>query len=67
MMAFWILALLCVALLAAGPWWPYSRGWGFAPIGVALAALLLWLLILWMGWVPYLQPFTPTMVRPVPP
>ncbi len=40
MIGFWLSVLFFVLLIFAGPWWPYSRGWGFAPAGALLAALL---------------------------
>jgi hypothetical protein len=57
MIGFYVLVLLLLALLLAGPWWPYSRGWGFTPAGVILAGLLLWALIAWFAFIPFAWPW----------
>jgi hypothetical protein len=35
-----VLIVFAAATLAALPWWPYSRRWGFAPTVVMGAALV---------------------------
>ncbi|HEV7263894.1 MAG TPA: DUF3309 family protein [Falsiroseomonas sp.] len=57
MIGFYVLVLLVLALLLAGPWWPYSRRWGFTPAGVILAGLLLWALIAWLAFIPFAWPW----------
>jgi hypothetical protein len=64
LIGFWVMILLFVLLLATGPWWPYSGGWGYAPAGILLVALLVWLLVAWLGWVAF---FWPWMGAPPPP
>lgn len=39
-----IVILLLVLLLGTGPWYPYSRNWGYGPSGL-LGVLLLVLII----------------------
>jgi hypothetical protein len=42
-----LLILLIIALFAAVPAWPYSRGWGYYPSGgVGLVVLILVILLL---------------------
>jgi hypothetical protein len=41
-----LLILLVLALIAAIPAWPYSRGWGFSPFSLVAAACLL-VVLLW--------------------
>ncbi len=41
---FLLLLILLVLLLAgSGPWYPYSRGWGYSPFGLVLLVLLVYL------------------------
>lgn len=56
MIGFWLLALLFLLLLASGPWWPHSRGWGYKPTVALLAVLLSWLVV-WFGWVAFAWPW----------
>jgi hypothetical protein len=69
MFGFWLLLGLFLLLLIAGPWWPYSRGWGYFPVVVVLVLLLFWLLLIWLGWVAVLFPWAPGPPPPgiVPP
>ena len=46
-----ILGLLMLALLMAGPWWPFSRAWGYWPVTGLAAALVIWLALIWLGWI----------------
>ena len=41
-----LLILLVLALIAAIPAWPYSRGWGFSPFSLVAAVCLL-VVLLW--------------------
>lgn len=63
-MAFWTLLLLFLALFAAGPWWPHSRGWGATPAAILLVVLLAWLAAIWVGGVAFEWPWTPTLTPP---
>jgi len=65
-LAFWTLMLLFLALLAAGPWWPYSRGWGMRPAAAVLGLLAVWLVVLWVGVVPFSWPWVATMRDDLP-
>lgn len=40
-----LVVLLIFILLGAGPWWGYSSGWGYGPVG-GLGGIVLLLLIL---------------------
>lgn len=45
-----LVILLVLLLLGAVPVWPYSRGWGFYPLGSLLGlVLLVWLLLYLFG------------------
>jgi hypothetical protein len=54
------LVILVVLLLAAVPAWPYSRTWGYGPTGLVALLLLVILLFLLLGWIPW--GFGPTVV-----
>lgn len=41
-----LLLVVLVVLLLTGPWYPYSRSWGYSPFGTILIVLLLLLLVL---------------------
>jgi hypothetical protein len=41
-----LLIILILLLLGALPTWPYSRGWGYAPSGLAGLLLLVLLVLL---------------------
>lgn len=69
MWGFWILVVLIVLLLASGPWYPYSRGWGYRRMALLGALLIIWLLILWSGTVLFSLPGAeppPTVTAPQP-
>lgn len=42
-----ILLILLIVLVFSGPWYPYSRSWGYGPSG-ALVFILIILLIFYM-------------------
>lgn len=42
-----LIILLVVLLVASMPVYPYSREWGYSPVGI-IAVILLILLLLWM-------------------
>jgi hypothetical protein len=39
-----IIIVILILLLATGPWYPYSRNWGYSPVGLLLLILILYLL-----------------------
>ena len=57
MLGFWILVLLFVLLILAMPWWPYSRRWNYRAAGLVVAAALVWLLLIWLGWIALAWPW----------
>ncbi|HET7034375.1 MAG TPA: DUF3309 family protein [Thermomicrobiaceae bacterium] len=42
-----LLILLIILLVGSTPVWPYSRGWGYNPVGL-LAFLAVVVIILWL-------------------
>ncbi|MEO8675462.1 MAG: DUF3309 family protein [Casimicrobiaceae bacterium] len=44
-----LLIVLVLLLIGALPSWPYSRGWGYYPSGVAGVVVLVLLILLLMG------------------
>ena len=44
-----ILLVLVILLVATGPWYPYSRGWGYAPSGLLTVVLVILLLYFLLG------------------
>jgi len=44
-----LLILLIVFALGSGPWYPYSRGWGYGPSGLIGAIILVLLIYLLLG------------------
>lgn len=61
MVGFWVLVILFFVTIAAIPTYPYSRTWGYWPGGILLAALLLWLILLYLGTVAFYWPWVPTV------
>jgi hypothetical protein len=47
------LILLIVLLLAAVPAWPYSRGWGYYPSGALGTILLILIVLMLIGYIPF--------------
>jgi hypothetical protein len=47
------LILLIVLLLAAVPAWPYSRGWGYYPSGTLGTILLILIVLMLIGYIPF--------------
>jgi hypothetical protein len=45
--------VLLILLLGAVPSWPYSRGWGYGPSGVLSLLLIVFLVLLIMGMIPW--------------
>jgi len=48
-----LLIILVLLLLGALPTWPYARGWGYGPSGVAGLLLLILVILLFMDVVPW--------------
>ena len=44
-----LLIILILALIGALPSWPYSRGWGYYPSGIAGVVVLVLIILLRMG------------------
>jgi hypothetical protein len=42
-----LIILLVIVLVAAAPVYPYSRSWGYSPVG-GIAAVLVILILLWL-------------------
>jgi uncharacterized RDD family membrane protein YckC len=47
------LILLIILLLAAVPAWPYSRGWGYYPSGALGTVLLILIVLMLIGYLPF--------------
>ena len=47
------LILLIILLLAAVPAWPYSRGWGYYPSGTLGTILLILVVLMLIGYIPF--------------
>jgi hypothetical protein len=48
-----LLIVLILVVFGSAPAWPYSRGWGYAPSGVAGLVLLIVLVLLLMNIMPW--------------
>ena len=48
-----LLIVLLVLLVGGLPTWPYSRNWGYAPSGGLGTILLILIILLMLGYVPY--------------
>ncbi|MCU1335745.1 MAG: hypothetical protein JWO19_1326 [Bryobacterales bacterium] len=46
-----LLILLVVLLLGAAPTWPYSRDWGYYPSGALGTVLVIFLVLMLLGFV----------------
>jgi Protein of unknown function (DUF3309) len=69
MVGFGLMILLSLLLVAVGPWWPFSRGWGYTPLAGLVGMLLVWMLVVWLGWVAFIWPWQglpPPAAVPVP-
>lgn len=44
-----LLIILILVLIGALPAWPYSRGWGYYPSGIAGVVVVVLLILLLMG------------------
>lgn len=57
MFGFWILVVLIVLVVASVPSYPYSREWGIGPVGILLALLIIWLVLIYAGTVAFNWPW----------
>lgn len=48
-----LLILLIILLLAAVPAWPYSRSWGYYPSGTLGTVLLIIIVLMLVGYMPF--------------
>jgi len=48
-----LLVILILLLLGAVPAWPYSRSWGYAPVGGLGTVVLILVILLLLGVIPY--------------
>jgi hypothetical protein len=48
-----LLILLIILLLAAAPAWPYSRSWGYYPSGTLGTVLLIIIVLMLIGYIPF--------------
>jgi len=39
-----LIIVILILLIAVGPWYPYSRSWGYSPLGIVLFLLVLYIL-----------------------
>ena len=46
-----VLLALILALVLSGPWFPFSRSWGYWPISAAALVLAIWIGLIWLGWI----------------
>ena len=44
-----LLVLVVILVFAAAPAWPYSRGWGYAPVGTLGGVLVVLLILVLLG------------------
>ena len=50
------LLVLLVTLFAAAPMWPHSRHWGYYPAAILSLLLLVWIGLIWFGFVAFWWP-----------
>lgn len=48
-----LLIILVLMSLGAAPAWPYSRGWGYAPSGLLSTLLVILVVLMLLGQVPF--------------
>ncbi len=48
-----LLVVLILLLLGVVPAWPHSRNWGYGPSGLLTAVVVIMLLLLFMGRLPF--------------
>lgn len=47
-----LLIILILLVVGAIPAWPYSRGWGYYPSGILGVILVIFLILILIGYVP---------------
>lgn len=57
MLGFWLLLTFLFLFLATLPAYPFSRRWGYSPSGAAVAAMLVVLLLVWLGYFTFAWPW----------
>lgn len=50
------LVLLLLTLAVMVPVWPHSREWGYVPAAIIGALLLVWICLIWFGFVAFWLP-----------
>ena len=58
-----ILIVLVLLLLGSFPTYPYSRKWGYGPSGLVSLLVVVLLILLFMGTVPWSWDAAPAVVR----
>lgn len=48
-----LLIILIILILGAAPAWPYSRAWGYYPSGTLGTILLIIVILMLLGYVPF--------------
>ena len=48
-----LLIILILLLVGALPTWPHARSWGYGPSGLLTALLVVMLVVMLMGWMPW--------------
>jgi hypothetical protein len=61
-LGFWLLLILLILLTAALPVYPYSRGWGYVPLAIISVFLVIWMILIWLGWLALVWPWAGTPV-----
>lgn len=60
MIGFWVLLLLLIALVASAPFYPHSRAWGFWPATILGILTIVWLTVIFIGFVAFALPWAAT-------
>lgn len=59
-----ILVLLIVLLVATLPVYPYSRSWGYYPTSVLAVLLIVFFVLVWVGYATLWYPWAPVDIEP---
>ena len=59
-----LLVLLIVLLAATLPVYPYSRGWGYYPTSVLAVLLIVFFVLVWVGYATLWYPWAPVDIEP---
>ncbi|HEV7275470.1 MAG TPA: DUF3309 family protein [Devosiaceae bacterium] len=57
MIGFWVLLLLLIALVASAPFYPHSRAWGYWPATIIGILMIVWLTVIFIGFVAFALPW----------